>query len=365
MAAADTAGTQYPDLRVPYVRLLCRKAHKKTKNARFAVNELPHYARAVVSIALHPTALYSCHQAGELSHVGDVRKQELRDQAEINRTGKQPPPRGKYASAAEAVLVALRDFEESHGPGAKMPGAELHTSMVRRLEPAPAWTSHVQTVDKLFPLNGSAGTPCVAWEQLKALLKVFPPLLTEHGRKHLCPRTGKAYALTEHGRRAAQLAAERSTGTWPPKSSTLYPAPLQRGLLLLVDNREGAGETHHLAEIMANLKAAGVPAETAHLRSGLGDYLFVHRRRAHDGDSPTDFAVPRIIERKLTSAASDDLAESMRDGRWVTQQAAMTRMAEMIGNDCKKVYLIQGKMRPFNCQCGCSGFGGCCVDKNA
>eukprot|EP01044_Picomonas_judraskeda_P020663 COSAG03_NODE_4655_length_1477_cov_21.061548_1_plen_365_part_01 len=360
-----TTATQYPDLRVPYVRLLCKKAHKKTKNARFSLNELPHYARAVVSIALHPAALYSHHQAGELGHVGEVMKQELRKQADINKTVKQPPPRGKYASAAEAVLVALLDFEDANAPGAEMPGAELHTSMVHLLEPTPAWTAHVQPVDKLFPQNGSSPTPCVTWEQLKALLNVVPPLLTQHGRKHLCLRTRKAFALTEAGRRAAQLAAERSTGTWPPKSSTLYPAPVQRGLLLLVDNREGAGEAHHLGEIMGSLKAAGVPAETAHLRSGLGDYLFVHRRRGLDSDGFTDFAVPRILERKLTSAGSDDLAESMRDGRWVTQQAAMTRMAEMIGSDCKKVYLIQGKMRPFNCQCGCVGFGGCCIDKNA
>ena len=77
-----------------YVRLLCRKAHKKTKNARFSLNELPHYARAIVAIALHPTALYSHHQAGELNHVGEAMKKELRDQAAINRTVQDPLPCG-------------------------------------------------------------------------------------------------------------------------------------------------------------------------------------------------------------------------------------------------------------------------------
>eukprot|EP01046_Picozoa_sp_COSAG06_P003218 COSAG06_NODE_122_length_23062_cov_43.568990_9_plen_83_part_00 len=34
------------------------------------------------------------------------------------------------------------------------------------------------------------------------------------------------------------------------------------------------------------------------LRSGLGDYLFVHRRRGEgEGDKAADYAVPRILER--------------------------------------------------------------------
>jgi hypothetical protein len=34
------------------------------------------------------------------------------------------------------------------------------------------------------------------------------------------------------------------------------------------------------------------------LCSGLGDYLFVHRRRGEgDGDKAADYAVPRILER--------------------------------------------------------------------
>ena len=27
---------------------------------------------------------------------------------------------------------------------------------------------------------------------------------------------------------------------------------------------------------------------------------------------------------------------------------------------CVKQYVLQGKMKPFGCKCGCQGFGGCC-----
>lgn len=108
------------------------------------------------------------------------------------------------------------------------------------------------------PLGG-AGTPCVAWGQVHSLLNVTAPvLLTKHTRSRLCPQTKQVYKLTAAGRAAAELAVSRSTGSWPPPSKTLHPAPTQTGLVLLVDHREGAGETHHLCEIMSYLRAVGV-----------------------------------------------------------------------------------------------------------
>lgn len=77
----------------------------------------------------------------------------------MNRVVRRPPPRGRYASACEAALVALREFEEDgNGDGAEMPGAALVEAMTALLEPDSAWARHVRSVAQLFPSNGNGNT---------------------------------------------------------------------------------------------------------------------------------------------------------------------------------------------------------------
>jgi len=128
-AMPGTTKTTYPDLRVMYVRLLCKDADLKTRNARHTASALPQVCRAIVSIALHDGALYSHHQAGELKHVGEgyksFLKEKLEDKGRLPGYLDVPPPRGRFASAAEALLVVLREYEEEEGAGAEMPGAQV------------------------------------------------------------------------------------------------------------------------------------------------------------------------------------------------------------------------------------------------
>ena len=163
---------------------------------------LPPLCRAIVSIALHPDPLYShhqvrtasaslpaalkaqpdhapfnaasdgtCHhpsplQAGHLPQVGTSATDLLKDKAALNRVVQRPPPRGRYASACEAALVALREYEEDgHGDGAEMPGAALVEAVAALLEPDSAWVRHVRSVAQLFPTSGGAGTPWSVQQQ--------------------------------------------------------------------------------------------------------------------------------------------------------------------------------------------------------
>ena len=158
-------------------------------------------------------------------------------------TRQPPPPAGRYSTAAEAILVALREFEEDRGPGALMPGGELIKQVTALLEDR--LRQKMLLPDKLYPAPGAgAATPCANWGQLSALQAL--ECVEKKARKRECPETGHVFMLTAKGRRAAQLASDRSTGLPPARSDTLYPAPVQSGLILLVDNREGAGEQNHL-----------------------------------------------------------------------------------------------------------------------
>lgn len=59
-----------------------------------------------------------------------------------------------------------------------------------------------------------------------------------------------------------------------------------------------------------------------------------------------DYYVPRIIERK----GQGDLTESMRDGRWVSQQAAMADMAKRVGVGCVKMYVFDAFCFVYTCR---------------
>ena len=366
---------RYTDQRVAFTRVLWDAALKKARNVRFKGERRQRIA-ALVSVALQQGPLTSAWQAGELHRVGDTTVELLRDERQLGKYKQwAPPPPGCFASAAEALLVALAEAEEDEGPGALTPGAALIAAAARKLEPE----REMLPADQLFPPDDAR--VCVAWEQMAPLVKGTwsgdrdSQLVVERSRKKACPTTGTVYSLTEAGRAmAARISAERSSGAAPPIYRSLHPAHVKEGLLLLVDAREGGGEDTHLLKIVRALRKAGLPFETRSLREGLGDYAFVHRRReppavpAVDGE-PTDYLVPRLIERKTL----DDLKASMRDGRWGAQRENMDKMAKRVKfacGGCEKLYLLQGvegnmrKMR-FKCSCGCVGFGGCCVDKNA
>ena len=129
----------------------------------------------------------------------------------------------------------------------------------------------------------------------------------------------------------------------------------EEGLVLLVDDREGGGDSHYLQRIAATFTSEKLRFETTRLPSKLHDYSFVYRRPNIEDE---DVVIPLLIERK----AEADLAASMKDGRWKRQHDSMVRTATRLYGPpgCRCVYILEGNVyQPVRCPCSCNGVGGC------
>ena len=88
--------------------------------------------------------------------------------------------------------------------------------------------------------------------------------------------------------------------------------------VLLVDEREGGGQAHAKFHALCDaLEREGARFETCRLPEG--DYLWVEQRAGAGGGAVQVRELPRLIERK----AANDVAASLKDGRWSRQQARM------------------------------------------
>ena len=117
-------------------------------------------------------------------------------------------------------------------------------------------------------------------------------------------------------------------------------------LAVIIDGREGGGAGHHRQTLVNQLKSA-LPADTEFVVRNLyvGDYNFCWRN--HGG---RETLLPCLIERKTWT----DVAESLKDGRWVKQQARMKEAARSFDNDgCKLAYIIEGARSVLNARCDC------------
>ena len=202
---------------------------------------------------------------------------------------------------------------------------------------------------------------CAAGQQLASLCGL--QLLKEMQRKKI-DATGTAYCLTDAGRqRSVEIRDSGEAALAAPLHHHRRVGSAERGaVILLVDEREGGGAAHHLGELCDALARHGCRFETRTLRTGLGDYQFVLADGAEAG--ARERALPRIIERK--SAA--DVAASIKDGRWHSQQAAMRRTsAERFNGRAILEYIIEGDVAKLVHECAaCTGLdplergvGGC------
>ncbi|KAH8071738.1 hypothetical protein JL721_4241 [Aureococcus anophagefferens] len=134
-------------------------------------------------------------------------------------------------------------------------------------------------------------------------------------------------------------------------------APSPDDVVVLVDEREGGGDAHHLPTIATFLKDEGVAYETRRLPTGFGDYA-VARRRADLAGDRVDGVYPMLLERK----SAVDVADSLRDGRWAKQHDAMRRTADRFPGGAALVYVVEGDPARHvhtACGCGCLGVGSC------
>ncbi|KAH8083834.1 hypothetical protein JL720_8071 [Aureococcus anophagefferens] len=149
-----------------------------------------------------------------------------------------------------------------------------------------------------------------------------------------------------HGRRRRRRAPE------------LVPsgAPSPDDVVVLVDEREGGGDAHHLPTIATFLKDEGVAYETRRLPTGFGDYA-VARRRADLAGDRVDGVYPMLLERK----SAVDVADSLRDGRWAAARRDAADRGPVPGG-AALVYVVEGDPARHvhtACGCGCLGVGSC------
>ena len=246
----------------------------------------------------------------------DSRLQQM-DQGAANNNA--PPVRDQFCSAAAAMLVALLKHEEAAeaaGGGAEAKLCPKSTLLERaaalceqRFLPLSA---HVSAAgDKL------KGCGCSAFQQMTTLQTLL--LVEQKQRKAACT-TGLVYRLSEAGReRAAQLRRYGEAGEAQPLRHHRRIAAGEAGVaVLLVDEREGGGQAHAKFHALCDaLEREGARFETCRLPEG--DYLWVEQRAGAGGGAVQVRELPRLIERK----AANDVAASLKDGRWSRQQARM------------------------------------------
>ena len=255
------------------------------------------------------------------------RVEELLKEIDAGGGSTAPPRRGKYCGAAAAFLVALLEATElaeaTAAAAAKDAGVVPKETLL---------ASAAEICEQRFV----QATNCAAAQQLQSLATL--QLVKEVQRK-LCA-SGIAYHLTDAGRtRAMELRSGGEAKDAAPLHHHQRVKPNEKGaVILLVDEREGGSSRHHLRPLCDALERAGCRYETRVLPRGLGDYAFV---RCDGPPYAHEKLLPRLIERK----SAVDVAESLKDGRWEAQQAAMARTnAETFHGRATLEYIIEGEI---------------------
>jgi len=301
---------------------------------------------ALVRIALNEAPITSAAQGRRVKSVGDRLEPVLA--AAVASRSRTTTEAGKYAAAAAALLVALSDLEASVRPA---PLRDLLDAASALLEGGRAF---------LEPRDLAA---CGAWAQMTPLVGA---LAYVKKRSRVDLEGGAAYELTDAGRAAAAAARARAgTGadaTVPARAWAPVP-PSPADAILVVDCREGGGERGFLPTIARFLEDEGVAYETRRVPTGFGDYVLC--RRSADlasGGGLAATVAPVLVERK----AAVDVADSLRDGRWASQHAAMVATARAVWGprrvSVRVVYVVEGDPSEHvhrACGCGCLGVGRC------
>lgn len=158
--------------------------------------------------------------------------------------------------------------------------------------------------------------------------------MKERKRKTAC-ESGFVYELLEEGRKeAAQLkcrAAQGPTPDGPLRQLAAESVPEEFGnVTVVVDGREGGGGSRKLHDFCDFLDTNEVPYLVRNLK--ISDYIFFIGNKL----------APVLIERK----SIEDVAHSLHDGRWGSQQQKMRKAQYVLGGGdarkCQICYLIEG-----------------------
>ncbi|XP_057306465.1 uncharacterized protein LOC130644757 isoform X2 [Hydractinia symbiolongicarpus] len=257
-------------------------------------------SRAIVSLDLADSEIRSVKQAEKLEAIGGAIAERLKFILNRDNIDCEPPAKEKYASSASALLAALYDLTQEakfNNPDDDFP--LIHSEVLRE--------RCKEMCEESFttPISSSASIFCCAWWRLNIL----------ESRNYIKKRMRSkevVYQILPLGVEVAERLKDGLSAPEKPSHDALYTTDDgSDGVVMCVDHRELGGDHNKLLTLCNLLSREGIKFKTTTLP--VGDYVWYHRRHKNEEKLPT------LVERKR----GDDLAESLKDGRFLRQKENM------------------------------------------
>ncbi|XP_057306464.1 uncharacterized protein LOC130644757 isoform X1 [Hydractinia symbiolongicarpus] len=294
-------------------------------------------SRAIVSLDLADSEIRSVKQAEKLEAIGGAIAERLKFILNRDNIDCEPPAKEKYASSASALLAALYDLTQEakfNNPDDDFP--LIHSEVLRE--------RCKEMCEESFttPISSSASIFCCAWWRLNIL----------ESRNYIKKRMRSkevVYQILPLGVEVAERLKDGLSAPEKPSHDALYTTDDgSDGVVMCVDHRELGGDHNKLLTLCNLLSREGIKFKTTTLP--VGDYVWYHRRHKNEEKLPT------LVERKR----GDDLAESLKDGRFLRQKENMKQWKNSFGTrDVQLYYVIEGDISKYVVQCGHECVGKC------
>ncbi|CAH1783419.1 unnamed protein product, partial [Owenia fusiformis] len=385
MAGKSGRTKRYPDLRYKFIRSLISLEHWQ-RQRQYLKQAADWTSKAIVSLDLHGESVKSIKQASQLEGIGRLIGSRLKDHETAETYSLEPPAIGKCASSASAILVAIINKQDEMVAQGANAGDKLC------IEEDVIKDTAAQMCEETFIDTSTNNAFCPAWQRITALVSRGFVKKRQMNRKpvyQLLP-LGEDLAKRLRDKINAQTdtkppsTAQRKTPASKPKpkesvnASATKPkrgrpkpddikVPTARerdeealytndkgedGIVLIVDTQEWGGDNVGLGELIRLLQQQGIVYKTKRLKCG--DYNWIWRCA---GEERT---LPLVIERKR----ADDLAKSLKDGRYHKQKENMISWKMKFfekGINASLKYVVEGDPKAYVVRCsdGCGSLIKC------
>ncbi|KAK3723803.1 hypothetical protein QZH41_019476 [Actinostola sp. cb2023] len=353
----------YPDLRYKFIRGLIKHEHQQRRH-QFLKQAAEWTSKAIVSLTITPDPIRSAKQATQLEGVGAIIRARL-DKIQAENIAKSDPPIPGLQRVGEP-LVPESDLKEACLAICEEKFNKAEPSIDGAPVLCPAWWRINVLISRGFVKKRTRGKKAVyellpEGEEVARRLRGnhLPPVRIRNPKPPQSPNTASAQSnkKASSSRKKAQESSHASSS--PASTSTSkFQGPLychdngNDGIIMLVDNHELGGDRMRLGELSRRLKDWNVQHKTTHLPCG--DYLWLWRQKGKE------ITLPVLVERKR----ADDLAESIKDGRFCSQKDRMIQWREEFGILCDEVslhYIVESTPEAYRVRCmdGCNGVAKC------
>ncbi|XP_048585202.1 uncharacterized protein LOC5515026 isoform X1 [Nematostella vectensis] len=355
----------YPDLdgfyalqKYKFIRGLIKAEHSQRRH-QFNKQAAEWTSKAIVSLSLAEGPIKSPKQASQLEGIGKIIKTRLDEIIKDDKYSVEPPNPGCHASTGSGLLVALLNESEaiglSDGGRPLVPEDDLKEACACICD---------EKFNIVSTLDGAAAM-CPAWWRINVLISRGYIKKRSRGKKtvyellppgedvahrlrgtHILPAPQR---LTVSKNTAKNISAQSSSKQF----DSLYCTDTgDDGVTLLVDIHELGGDNVRLGELSRRLNDWGVQHKSRSLLCG--DYQWLWRANG------CEYTLPVLLERKR----ADDLADSIKDGRYTKQKDRMLAWRDKFGilsDDVSLQYLVESTPAAYRVGCmdGCNGVGKC------